>query len=104
VREPRAGVFFFSSRRRHTRCLSDWSSDVCSSDLYRRAMRELAAFFGCEAGEAAVYEHRLAADRDEYASALLRATNTELLLVDDEIGRASCRERGCMWGVAASVQ
>src|SRR5258705_2797404 len=27
------GDFFFSSRRRHTRCLSDWSSDVCSSDL-----------------------------------------------------------------------
>src|SRR5205814_1493788 len=25
--------FFFSSRRRHTRCLSVWSSDVCSSDL-----------------------------------------------------------------------
>src|SRR5262245_51084373 len=25
--------FFFSSRRRHTRCLNDWSSDVCSSDL-----------------------------------------------------------------------
>src|ERR1035441_10828231 len=25
---------FFSSRRRHTRCLSDWSSDVCSSDLW----------------------------------------------------------------------
>src|ERR1039458_7958759 len=24
---------FFSSRRRHPRCLSDWSSDVCSSDL-----------------------------------------------------------------------
>src|SRR5262245_34003813 len=28
-----AFFFFFSSRRRHTRCLSDWSSDVCSSDL-----------------------------------------------------------------------
>src|SRR5205814_988024 len=28
-------IFFFSSRRRHTRCLSDWSSDVCSSDLKR---------------------------------------------------------------------
>src|SRR3989449_7123291 len=27
--------FFFSSRRRHTRCSRDWSSDVCSSDLYR---------------------------------------------------------------------
>src|SRR5262245_7138651 len=26
-------VCFFSSRRRHTNCLSDWSSDVCSSDL-----------------------------------------------------------------------
>src|SRR2546429_1127895 len=40
---PRAGrrkrgqcstdVFFFSSRRRHTSCSRDWSSDVCSSDL-----------------------------------------------------------------------
>src|SRR5205814_6384854 len=28
-------MFFFTSRRRHTRCLSDWSSDVCSSDLTR---------------------------------------------------------------------
>src|SRR5438105_14927768 len=26
-------VFFFSSRRRHTRSTRDWSSDVCSSDL-----------------------------------------------------------------------
>src|SRR5436305_6100330 len=26
-------VFFFSSRRRHTMCGRDWSSDVCSSDL-----------------------------------------------------------------------
>src|SRR6266487_4799430 len=26
-------VFFFSSRRRHTRWTGDWSSDVCSSDL-----------------------------------------------------------------------
>src|SRR5690554_4998827 len=28
-----ANIFFFSSRRRHTRCGRDWSSDVCSSDL-----------------------------------------------------------------------
>src|SRR5690606_32318477 len=28
-------LFFFSSRRRHTRFSRDWSSDVCSSDLYR---------------------------------------------------------------------
>ena len=42
------GVFFFSSRRRHTRFTSDWSSDVCSSDLstkrfgLRRISRKLA--------------------------------------------------------------
>src|SRR3989454_124249 len=29
-------IFFFSSRRRHTRLQGDWSSDVCSSDLYGR--------------------------------------------------------------------
>src|SRR5471030_820678 len=31
----RSGCIYFllSRRRRHTRCLSDWSSDVCSSDL-----------------------------------------------------------------------
>src|SRR3989442_9230215 len=29
----RRSSFFFSSRRRHTRCGRDWSSDVCSSDL-----------------------------------------------------------------------
>src|SRR2546430_13717828 len=29
-------MFFFSSRRRHTRFDCDWSSDVCSSDLRRR--------------------------------------------------------------------
>src|SRR6266536_45975 len=28
--------FFFSSRRRHTRSTRDWSSDVCSSDLFGR--------------------------------------------------------------------
>src|SRR5437899_6864959 len=39
--------FFFSSRRRHTRCLSDWSSDVCSSDLHPQIaeLADLAAAF-----------------------------------------------------------
>src|SRR5437763_15925831 len=31
--------FFFSSRRRHTRYIGDWSSDVCSSDLVARRRR-----------------------------------------------------------------
>src|SRR2546429_6255233 len=34
-------VFFFSSRRRHTRCSRDWSSDVCSSDLYNAWLVQL---------------------------------------------------------------
>src|SRR5204862_3380542 len=34
-------IFFFSSRRRHTRSLRDWSSDVCSSDLVALAPFEL---------------------------------------------------------------
>src|SRR3989449_6098608 len=41
-------VFFFSSRRRHTRCSRDWSSDVCSSDLAEAALQ--------------AYEHAIAAD------------------------------------------
>src|SRR4051812_49861952 len=31
-------IFFFSSRRRHTRLTCDWSSDVCSSDLLERSI------------------------------------------------------------------
>src|SRR5688500_20222944 len=35
-------TFFFSSRRRHTRLQGDWSSDVCSSDLWlRRGWRRI---------------------------------------------------------------
>src|SRR5690554_1281223 len=33
LKNTRTGEFFFSSRRRHTSCGRDWSSDVCSSDL-----------------------------------------------------------------------
>src|SRR2546427_7870100 len=34
--------FFFSSRRRHTRFDCDWSSDVCSSDLTRHILEQIA--------------------------------------------------------------
>src|SRR2546429_5536851 len=37
-RISRTRFFFFSSRRRHTRCSRDWSSDVCSSDLKINAL------------------------------------------------------------------
>src|SRR2546427_9518213 len=36
-------IFFFSSRRRHTRFDCDWSSDVCSSDLQLPAGTEIVA-------------------------------------------------------------
>src|SRR5690349_22289968 len=55
--------FFFSSRRRHTRSLRDWSSDVCSSDL--GDFDAAVAFF-----TTAVQENP---DRPEYKIALERA-------------------------------
>src|SRR5256885_1957347 len=35
-----SSLFFFSSRRRHTRLQGDWSSDVCSSDLVLKTEEE----------------------------------------------------------------
>src|SRR6266542_4498652 len=40
--------FFVSSRRRHTRCYRDWSSDVCSSDLISRFTVERQAPHRCD--------------------------------------------------------
>src|SRR6266498_3862740 len=40
--------FFFSSRRRHTSCGREWSSDVCSSDLVKPQHRILLEKFGLE--------------------------------------------------------
>src|SRR5437868_15410720 len=39
-------MFFFSSRRRHTRSKRDWSSDVCSSDLDLISSKFIACTFG----------------------------------------------------------
>src|SRR5438045_9080341 len=86
-------MFFFSSRIRHTRCLSDWSSDVCSSDLGadpgqrgtgdgRR--REHIVTRDCHrAGGVTDVNHR--PQRHHVAIGV-----TDLYLM--EIGRASCRE------------
>src|SRR5256885_5989913 len=87
-------VFFFSSRRRHTRLQGDWSSDVCSSDLWcREAITDLTPLTG---GTVAEPPSKSSAPSDEILlfAALAgdhRAWNklTERL----EIGRASCRER-----------
>src|SRR5256886_12321428 len=42
-------LFFFSSRRRHTRFDCDWSSDVCSSDLRRLSDAAAAQYSACRA-------------------------------------------------------
>src|SRR5256885_16354812 len=39
-------IFFFSSRRRHTRLQGDWSSDVCSSDLRGYLLTRIARVLG----------------------------------------------------------
>ncbi|HUJ92800.1 MAG TPA: amidohydrolase family protein [Gaiellaceae bacterium] len=56
---------------------------IATGVTYRRAVRAMAAHLGCEPTEEAVHAARLAADPAEYAAGFLRATNTELLLVDD---------------------
>src|SRR5260221_9629316 len=93
--------FFFSSRRRHTRSLCDWSSDVCSSDLPRQErVHVLHAHDQVVSG--------LRGGRG-LGSELLRE-GLELELLEEgmggvaEIGRASCRERGEISGVAVSLK
>src|SRR5690625_7929592 len=66
-------IFFFSSRRRHTRWPRDWSSDVCSSDLGRTP--------ACDDGPVR-------------SGIIFRAAASRGYAVGSwEIGRASCRER-----------
>src|SRR5256885_5007060 len=89
-------LFFFSSRRRHTRLQGDWSSDVCSSDLRERRGPEEARRTALVA--AAISRRRaMALDRldDLAVLAILALHRYRNDAVDrrDEIGRASCRER-----------
>jgi predicted TIM-barrel fold metal-dependent hydrolase len=56
---------------------------VATGVTYQRAITLLASHLGCEPTEEAVYKRRAATPPDDYASSLLRATNTELLLVDE---------------------
>src|SRR5690349_23873562 len=101
-------IFFFSSRRRHTRCLRDWSSDVCSSDLrfYGRQPRTVVAVTGTNGKTSVVHFVR-----EIWATLGLAAASLGTLgLVTAvkrrpgaQIGRASCRERGEVRAVAAAA-
>src|SRR5947207_10576769 len=79
--------FFFSSRRRHTRSLCDWSSDVCSSDLL--------------AGAEVVYVKEWGATGcygDTEADARLRSTLTGWCVRNDwfSITARECRVMHCL--------
>src|SRR2546427_7060222 len=59
--------FFFSSRRRHTRFDCDWSSDVCSSDLRLRRIREIEALGFRAYGHRFDFTHTIAGIVTEYS-------------------------------------
>src|SRR3989442_6898082 len=86
--------FFFSSRRRHTRCGRDWSSDVCSSDL-------LAFIKFVPSGKPKINKCKWATRRvktlrlDKKRSWLkyVNSGKDNKIYEIYKIGRASCRER-----------
>src|SRR5205807_5918980 len=97
-------VFFFSSRRPHTRLQGDWSSDVCSSDL--------AAFVPPQKPRIPTVhnENLVRTSIDRFIQSALEQRHlhlgsaadraTLLRRVSFEIGRASCRKE-CRWRVWA---
>src|SRR3546814_5872061 len=79
-------VFFFKQKTAYDMRNSDWSSDVCSSDLVKRAALDRAVRLPDEQ-RARRIEPMLARDRLRRVEMLARG----------EIGRASCRERVCKY-------
>src|SRR2546430_5999488 len=88
-------IFFFSSRRRHTRFDCDWSSDVCSSDLgtSSASVRVVGYRRGAPRGLVILTARGHRADawlqRWPRVVRLLRPLHPD----PRQIGRASCRER-----------
>src|SRR6202165_254803 len=85
--EEKESVFFLSSRRRHTRLLGDWSSDVCSSDLSTGDFgAALEQFLGSGAGLSAASITRLTAQWQDEATSFqgrdLSGTDFVYLWVD----------------------
>src|SRR5207245_4891680 len=94
---------FFSSRRRHTRCYRDWSSDVCSSDLIHPFDDPLVmagqGTVGLEILEDVpqVTDVIVSIGGGGLVSGVATAIKTlkpAVRIWGVEIGRASCRERG----------
>src|SRR5205807_3808548 len=83
--------FFFSSRRRHTRLQGDWSSDVCSSDLFANLGGP--AFSG-SSGQHHGFDWGLSFFFGRSVYTVIEGSTTSRGSGPYfEIGRASCRER-----------
>src|SRR5205814_4631493 len=85
-------LFFLSSRRRHTRCLSDWSSDVCSSDLVTARHDALAELERERVGLAPAAQALLKA-REQFGDAVIgplsdfvRTTRRDAVLAEQLLG------------------
>src|SRR5438093_6569320 len=96
-------LFFFSSRRRHTRLVSDWSSDVCSSDLVLERLEDLRPFgllegtdprggtgSGALQGGQRWLQHSAGRQDDGAFDDVLQFPD---IAWPGKIGRASCREK-----------
>src|SRR3546814_4570142 len=81
------GFFFFKQKTAYEMRISDWSSDVCSSDLFNAFPAERVTLGGY-----GLVNLTAAYDFSKNASIQVRWNN---LL--DKIGRASCRERVCQY-------
>src|SRR3546814_4122864 len=80
--------FFFKQKTAYEMRISDWSSDVCSSDLQFRVATLLGHFGFSE--RAAKVAYRLFLEHRDNSQAWMT-------LLGQEIGRASCRERVCQY-------
>src|SRR5437762_8931865 len=85
--------FFFSSRRRHTRYIGDWSSDVCSSDLVATTLftREMSAIRKSSLNLAGFHQLLLFAETSTRTPGPIVCPKQKCWTL--QIGRASCRER-----------
>src|SRR5690625_7985522 len=84
-------VFFFSSRRRHTRWPRDWSSDVCSSDLGRHVTQHCATVPANHGGADA--RRNVIVTGGNIRSQRPQGVERGFAALSQQIGRASCRER-----------
>src|SRR5688572_30962374 len=89
-------MFFFSSRRRHTRFDCDWSSDVCSSDLpWLPGLVLLVGSLGLLGAQRQVDMSLVRPLGEALPDTLLGLRGTDRVI--PQIGRASCRQRGYVW-------